>query len=329
MISYNHVKRVLDKKQKSILAKKGVVATGIAYKIINGERTQELALVCSVDKKKPLSEIRKQDLIPSAVKGIPTDVVEVGIIKAFHTERYRPAPGGVSIGHVDITCGTLGCLVEKNGEQYILSNNHVLALSNDADIGDDVLQPGSHDGGTNPSDCIAKLSDFVKLNFTGGSSDCKISKVFTAVVNSVLSVIGSKTNIQSVKQTETNLVDAAIAKPLKDEYVTDEIKGLGKIIGIKPAALGMKIKKSGRTTGLTTGEIIQMNVTTNVQYGDGKTATFTDQFMAGPMSAGGDSGSAILSEDNHLVGLLYAGSEQVTLCNKIENVFKLLHIDSI
>jgi hypothetical protein len=141
--------------------------------------------------------------------------------------------------------------------------------------------------------------------------------------------MGSKTNIQSVKQVEPNLVDAAIAKPLKDEYVTDEIKGLGKIVGIKPAILGMKIKKSGRTTGLTTGEIIQMDVTTNVQYGDGKTATFTDQFMAGPMSAGGDSGSAILTEDNHLVGLLYAGSEQVTLCNKIENVFKLLHIDSI
>jgi hypothetical protein len=306
MISYDHIKRVLDKKQKSILAKKGVIATGIAYKIINGERTQELALVCSVDKKKPLSEIRKQDLIPSAVKGIPTDVVEVGI-----------------------TCGTLGCLVEKDGAQYILSNNHVLASSNDADIGDDILQPGKYDGGTNSSDCIAKLSDFVKLNFTGGSSDCKISKVFTAVVNSVLSVIGSKTNMQSVKQVETNLVDAAIAKPLKDEYVTDEIKGFGKIIGVKPAALGMKIKKSGRTTGLTTGEIIQMDVTTNVQYGDGKIATFTDQFMAGPMSDSGDSGSAILTEDDHLVGLLYAGSEQVTLCNKIENVFKLLHIDSI
>ena len=61
----------------------------------------------------------------------------------------------------------------------------------------------------------------------------------------------------------------------------------------------------------------------------GVVATFTDQFMAGPMSAGGDSGSAILTEDNHLVDLLYAGPEQVTLCNKIENVFKLLHIDGI
>lgn len=329
MVEYDHIKKVLDKKQKSILKKKGVVATGIAYKVINGERTQELALVCSVDKKKPLSEIRKQDLIPSAVKGIPTDVVEIGVIKAFHTKRYRPAPGGVSVAHEMVSAGTLGCLVEKDGEQYILSNNHVLAQSNDADIGDTILQPGSYDGGTNSSDRIAKLSDFVKLHFTGIPSECSISKMFTVLVNGILSVMGSKTNIQSVKQAETNIVDAAIAKPLKNEYVTNEIKGFGKIVGIKPAVLGMKIKKSGRTTGLTTGEIIQIDVTTNVQYGDGKTATFTDQFMAGPMSAGGDSGSAILTEDNHIVGLLYAGSEQVTLCNKIENVFKLLHIDGI
>ena len=327
MSDYIHTKDMLDKKQKAILKKKGVVATGIGYKIVDGKQTKELSIICSVDKKLPLTEIQKKDLIPSKVKGVATDVIETGIIKALHTERHRPAPGGVSIGHINITAGTLGCLVKKYEDKYILSNNHVLANSNDAEIGDTILQPGCHDGGQNPADYIAKLSDFVAINFSGIPSECNISKAFTTVVNGVLHLIGSKTMLQPVSQAESNLVDAAIARPLKDEDVSDEIMEIGKIAGTRPSFLGMKIKKSGRTTGLTTGEITQVDVTTNVQYGEGKIATFTDQFMAGPMSSGGDSGSVVLTEDNHLTGLLFAGSDQVTLCNRIENVFNLLHID--
>ena len=44
------------------------------------------------------------------------------------------------------------------------------------------------------------------------------------------------------------------------------------------------------------------------------------------MSAGGDSGSAVLTDDNYLVGLLFAGSDKVTICNRIENVFTLLNV---
>ncbi|NIU63493.1 MAG: hypothetical protein GWN66_23410, partial [Pseudomonas stutzeri] len=79
-----------------------------------------------------------------------TDVQETGVIRALqdHTAKWRPAPGGVSIGHVDITAGTLGCLVVRGDHIYILSNNHVLANSNEAEPGDAILQPGPHDGGT-------------------------------------------------------------------------------------------------------------------------------------------------------------------------------------
>ncbi len=131
----------------------------------------------------------------------------------------------------------------------------------------------------------------------------------------------------AVKQAEANLVDAAIAQPLRDSDLSDEIMEIGKIEGTKSAILGMQIKKSGRTTGLTTGEVTQVDVTANIDYGSGRTATFSDQIMAGPISEGGDSGSAVLSEGNYLVGLLFAGSDQVTLCNRIENVFELLDIE--
>ena len=327
MTDYTQITKVLHKKQLSLFKKKGVVATGIGYKIVDGEQTDELALVCSVDKKYPISELNKQDLIPSILKGIRTDVVETGVIKALHTNRHRPAPGGVSVGHVDITAGTLGCVVKNSANhRHILSNSHVLACSNDASIGDPIIQPGAHDKGVYPADHIANLVAFVPISFGNAQSTCPISKYFVKIINGALCITGSKTRLQSVKQAEINLVDAAIAIPLKDEYISDEIMEIGKIEGVKKDLLGMNLKKSGRTTGLTVGKVQQINVTVQVQYGEGKIATFTDQIMAGPMCEGGDSGSAVLTEDNYLTGLLFAGSDNTTICNRIENVFDLLNI---
>lgn len=325
---YTQTKEVLDKKQESLFDKKGVVAVGIGYKTIDGKQTDELSIICSVVKKLPSFELGIYDLIPSILNGVYTDVVETGVIKALHTDRHRPTLGGISIGHILISAGTLGCVVQGNihGTRFILSNNHVLACSNDAKIGDSILQPGPHDSGTFPDDCIAELANFIPITFTEIPSGCSISNIFTKTINMFLRIIGRKTRLQSTKQAKTNLVDAAIAKPMIDSDVSDEIMEIGKIIGTKPAILGMKIKKSGRTTGLTTGEVLQVNVTVNVQYGGGRVASFSDQIMAGPMCEGGDSGSAVLDEDNNLVGLLFAGSDTTMVAGRIENVFDLLDV---
>ena len=55
-------------------------------------------------------------------------------------------------------------------------------------------------------------------------------------------------------------------------------------------------------------------------------AVFTDQLLAGAMSQGGDSGSAVLDDNNRLTGLLFAGSDTTTIINRIENVFSALGI---
>jgi len=88
----------------------------------------------------------------------------------------------------------------------------------------------------------------------------------------------------------------------------------------------MAIKKCGRTTGFTQGEIQQIDVTVKVQYGGGRVALFTDQLLAGAMSQGGDSGSVVLDESDKLVGLLFAGSDNSTIINRIENVFSSLNL---
>ena len=106
--------------------------------------------------------------------------------------------------------------------------------------------------------------------------------------------------------------------------IENVIENIGAVAGVGSASLDMPVQKMGRTTGYTTDKILQTDVTVAVQYGPGVVATFTDQVLAGPMSAGGDSGSAVLDMEDNIVGLLFAGSEQVTLINRIENVFAAL-----
>ena len=214
---------------------------------------------------------------------------------------------------------------------YILSNNHVLANSNEASEGDSVLQPGPHDGGQNPADKIAVLSEFVPIQFegeNGGKLPCKTAKGIASFLNQLAAWSGSTTRLRTYRiMAETmNLVDCAIGRPLNPEDVSDEILGIGKIAGTEEATLGMSIKKSGRTTGLTNGTIEQIDVTARVSYGPNKIALFSDQLLAGAMSQGGDSGSAVLNEGNNLVGLLFAGSDSTTIINRIQNVFSALNV---
>ena len=325
----NNLKSVLRNQRAQLLDRSNVVAAGVGYKITGGQKTDTLSIVCSVTKKVAASQISGTDIVPATIDGLPTDVIETGVIRALQspTERHRPAPGGVSIGHRDITAGTLGCLVKKNGQTFILSNNHVLANSNAAEIGDPILQPGPYDGGRFPDDHIADLEQFIPINIIGNPSECPIATSIANFLNGIARLLGSSVQLQAIDQQATaNLVDAAIARPLNPDDVKDEILQIGTIQGAAEGELGMAVKKSGRTTGFTTGEIQQVDVTANVQFGEGKIAQFTDQLMAGPMSQGGDSGSAVLNDDNRLVGLLFAGSDSTTIMNRIQNVFSELGV---
>jgi len=320
-------RQVLRQTWKELLARPNVVATGIGYKTVQGRRQPPICIVCSVAHKVPQAELSARDMIPPSIDGVPTDVVATGPIWVFQlrTGRHRPAPGGVSIGHRDITAGTLGCLVKRSGTTHILSNNHVLANSNAAQPGDPILQPGPFDGGRFPADQIATLAAFVPIHFADEPSSCPIAGTVVAWLNAVARLAGSDTRLRPVSvQVPENLVDAAIARPLRPEDVSGEIFEIGSVQGQIQGDLGMAVVKSGRTTGLTTGEILQVDVTVDVQYGAGRVARFTDQLLAGPMSQGGDSGSAVLDTGGRLLGLLFAGSDNSTIINRIEHVFAAL-----
>lgn len=341
------IRSAIKNHKKDLLKKANVNLVGCGFKIKDGKKTEELSLVVGVTKKLPSNQLSTKDMVPPDLGGVKTDVIESKQIVAFAkpkkskakaqsaseidpTQRHRPMMPGISIGHKNITAGTFGCVVKKDGLSYILSNNHVLANSNDAEIGDEIFQPGPYDGGTS-EDFVATLEQFVPIVFGGGGippidpPSCPIAKVAAGTANLAAKALGRKHRLVAVPKDTTqdaNLVDAAIADPI--EAVNDDIIQIGKPVGLAEAELGMSLQKYGRTTKYTTGEVILVDAAVNVQYGTGQIAQFTGQIVAGPMSQGGDSGSAVLDMNKNLVGLLFAGSDTTTIMNPIQEVFDAL-----
>ena len=320
--------------QASLLARPNVVGLGVGYKVSADQHTGELCVVVLVRRKLPPVSLRETDFIPREVAGVRTDVFEVGDLRPLtvYTERHRPAPGGVSLGHYQITAGTLGCVVRdhKTGVRMILSNNHVLANRNDGQPGDPILQPGPADGGSPQRDTIALLERFETIHYNQEPAACNVARAYACLGNRLARLAGSHHQLQVIQAfpNATNLIDAALARPILDSDVLDENLGIGEINGQTEAALGQEVCKAGRTTGLTNGTVSVLDATVTVNYGDERTATFEHQIVSTPMSDGGDSGSLLVaSQTKQAVGLLFAGSSQATLFNPIQAVLKTLKID--
>jgi len=205
-------------------------------------------------------------------------------------------PIGVSTGHPDVTAGTIGCRVTDGGNVYALSNNHVYANSNKATIGDNVLQPGSVDGGLDPDHAIGTLADFEPIEFSRGARN----EIDAAVALTSTGMVGTATPDGGYGIPSSTTVEAVLYQP---------------------------VQKYGRTTELTRGEIIGVNVTVRVGYGLGKTAKFVKQIMVESGTrfiGGGDSGSLLVTDDSNRnpVGLLFAGNSAGTMAiaNRIDLV---------
>lgn len=317
----------------ALLEKRNVVGVGLGFKQKDGKITNELSIVVSVTRKQPAAALPRRDLVPKEIGTIQTDVVETGVLRALPSkepavmprDRWRPCPPGVSIGHYLVTAGTFGCLVHRGEELFMLSNNHVLANTNNGQLWDSILQPGPADGGA-MADRVARLAEFVTLAFESEPSDCKVADLTAGALSSVARALGSQVILEPMRRSnETNQVDAALARPQSPDQVTYEILGIGAPTGIATAELGARVQKAGRTSGITEGMILQVDATVRIDYA-GPKALFTDQLMATGMSQGGDSGSAVLDMDKRVVGLLFAGSPAATVFNPIDAVLSSLNV---
>ncbi|HSL54238.1 MAG TPA: hypothetical protein VK868_07575, partial [Pyrinomonadaceae bacterium] len=233
-----------------------------------------------------------------------SSLLTAGLADGGPNHRVRNQHFGVSGGNVNdasrsFCCsGTLGALITDGTNQYILSNNHVLARSGQAVAGEDVSQPGLIDSNCNIATVVA--------DFTGAAA------------------LGPSN------------VDAAVAQLRPGQMdSTGFIEDIGvPSSSIVSPSVGLSVAKSGRTTGFTTGTISSINTSVNVQYqagcGKGKkfTVSFTGQVVinSSTFSAGGDSGSLIVTNNasHNPVALLYAGSSTSTIGNPIGEVLTRL-----
>lgn len=217
-----------------------------------------------------------------------------------------------SLGLLADCCGgTLGSLVQDSaGTQYVLSNNHVLARSDQSLPGETIIQPGLIDNGCTPygigpgTTPVAALAGYPALNSAATNVDAAIARVTSGAIDPKGSIL----------ELGTRQPDGTLA-PAPPGISSTNGKG-------ETAALGMMVAKSGRTTGLTCASVSAVSVDVSVDYftdcaetRHAFTKNFTNQIaVAGAnFSDAGDSGALVVDTANaEPVGLFFAGGTDTT-----------------
>lgn len=273
-----------------------------------------------VEMKKDESVVQTEKLIRNRIQHSKTDVLEVGVItpeiimddsieaQGNRKTEHDPIVAGVSECNAKTTAATAGPIARVKGDEgkwregppstVRLSNNHVYARSDKASFNEPILQPSPMDGGT-PEDDSGKLVGKVPVD-DGTTVD----------------------------------VAARTARPGEDSlkpHELDEPYGKSVYEGDYADFKGKLLTKTGRTTGVTTAEVIATDATVSVKYPEGQ-VTLKKQILTNTMSKGGDSGSPVFVDEKEqkytgdIAGLLFAGSSKVTVLNRITQVEKELGV---
>jgi len=255
--------------RQQLLQLPGVVKVGIGIKEKAGKLTGEPVFRVYVEEKKPASELPPGQLVPKEIQGFETDVVVVRPLQPEDdAEKYRPLKAGVQISaDGGGGVGTLGCFAHLvSDNSVVVLSNHHVLYSGTATTNSEIGQP------TFERSCCCTCND-IAVNLFG---------------------------------TQNAHLDCAIAR-LKPGITPDaRIKEIGFITGINSAVMGQAVKKRGRTTGLTTGNVT--NITpdgtgTKILEIEVKKNNGNDRF-----SRPGDSGSALLNDANEIIGLHKQGN---------------------
>ena len=122
-----------------------------------------------------------------------------------------------------------------------------------------------------------------------------------------------------------NLIDACVFRPSNPTILSDEVADLGVPGYAVDPTIGILGIKSGRTTGTNESTIESIGATIDID-GFG-VARFTDQIMFRPSFAeGGDSGSICLDVNGNVLGLVFAGSDEVTAVCRSKHIENLLDV---
>ena len=209
--------------------------------------------------------------------------------------------------------GTLGSLLQRNGAFYILSNNHVLARSDSASIGDAITQPDLIDANcsTTGTTTVGNLTQYVNLEASGTNVDAAIAQIVSGTVDTTGSILG---------------LGATATGGTPDPGPPHAGTGIA-------AHVGEAVAKSGRSSSLTCSAVDVIDLQTSVSYqkgcntGANFSVTYTGQVSVsgGAFSAEGDSGSLIVDQNTaDPVALLYGGSDTDSVGNPVADVLAAL-----
>jgi len=247
------------------------------------------------------------------------------------TRRFETLAGGISIGSEEITAGTLtGRFIDlTDGREVIVSNRHVLEGVPGKTL---VLQPGKYDGGKPSEDAVGKVKRLAKFD-----SDKPLpwwKKIICFLFGWIL-------DEWCYPEKTPNRLDAGVAtfeptdlkRVLKGGVYMDD----GSIIKVKYTVdgdeiVGAKVWKSGRTTGVTIGTVVDDKAPVQVWYGN-VWRVFEDVVLVKGLARGGDSGSPVFlmlnqqpSEDDALCGILFAGSSEYWVHCKYKYLESILKV---
>jgi hypothetical protein len=259
-----------------------------------------------------------------------TASVSVGFPSGTKSAQSAPIKLGTSGGNSTdsvtnttthtITCcsGTLGSLVKRGTNFYVLSNNHVLAKSDKGAAGDPITQPGLVDNNCSGGFLVANLNTFAPVN----SASAGFKNVDAALGLIVPTTVDTSGAILDLGAPGTSSI--AAEPPSGTLFTSDSTAS--------PVPVGTQVSKVGRTTGLTCSTVSQIgNITVSYDSQCGGTqafsSTFTNQVIidGATFSGGGDSGSLIVSTTQaRPIGLLYAGNSTLTAANPIDKVLAAL-----
>jgi hypothetical protein len=277
------------------LSRDNIQAMHVGRKTVNGQETDQLAVIFEVEKKKPLHALGEEPIPPRidlhvqspqgevSQVSVPTDVVEIGKLKpAVLDQRVRPTPGGYKItadaSWFSESAGTLGVNIVWGGKFRLLTNNHVISHNNND--GGTVYQPESVLFGDNKLSTVAgyypviTYTDRNQVNPSYNTYDLAWCDIDPAAGSTNITTIGVPT-------------------------------------GIRRAVNGEAVQWIGQRTGVvqnaTVGSITAQAV---IEFLDGQWAWFHNVIrLTGGIVQSGDSGSAIVAtNDMNVVGLVFANN---------------------
>jgi hypothetical protein len=329
------VRYAQESSQEQLLALSNVVGVGTGLRVRNGEFTDEVCVQVFVERKLAPEALDAWQTVPARVPGyeganVRTDVIEAPVPDALQadTTRYRPVPGGCSIGpEATVSAGTLGgwACDELDETTVLVSNNHVISNLDAMPALRRIVQPARLDGGVLPGDVIGRLKRHQQVNTVANPPTVPVP---------------------------TSVVDAAIGSIDAGIDIDHDVLAIGPAIyELRAPALNMNVQKRGRTTQLTTnGRVTTVGATFNCTY---RNRTRISQIQNAfritstnlqPFGSPGDSGSLIfdqaagqLNGTRPVVGLLYAGGTirvgpldiPFTDANDINAVFGALDLTTV